>query len=57
MDETVDSSVDTVDDVAIAVGLGVGMGMGMGVNASNGSRRASLGTALMPGSVYRNRLS
>ena len=54
MDETVDSSVDTVDDVAIAVGLGVGVGMG--VNAPTGSRRASLGTALMPGSVYGNRL-
>jgi hypothetical protein len=54
MDETVDSSVDTVDDVAMAVGLGVGVGMG--VNALTGSRRASLGTALMPGSVYGNRL-
>ena len=52
MDETVDSSVETVDDVAMTVGLGVGVG----VNASTGSRRVSVGTALLPGSAYVNLL-
>ena len=40
MDETVDNSLETVDDVVV------------GVNPPSGARKVSVGTALLAGSVY-----
>lgn len=43
MDETVDNSLETVDDVVV------------GVNPPSGARKVSVGIALLAGSVYSNK--
>ena len=53
MDETVDNSLETVDDVGVGMGVGSGIGIGMSMNASSGAKKLSVGTALLlAGSVY-----